>query len=366
MKGILKKRSWLVAVVVLIFAFGTVSVIQAASYMNIRATPGVKILYNGKELTGTTQPYIINDSTYVPLRMLMDNFGDKFIYWDSVGYRVLITDKTSASAEQLAQKDAEIASLKSQINTLNAKVKQLEEDEDDISVGDIKSTLSSYLKDAGDDYFNDDGIKTSSISVSGTASSLNYVIKLDFTNADDYEDLSEASASDIEDLLDDVNSKIEDKIDGTDFEGADITGKLYDNDRPSLYVKYDGDDYTYSWDDVDETTVSELEDSLSEYVVDLMDTYFGDDGISSNVSLSGSTSALAYTIKLDFTGSDHSSLKALSANEIRNFLNAVKSKINHDIDGTRYEGAKITGKLSDNDRSNYNVKYNGSTYTFSW
>ena len=73
-------------------------------------------------------------------------------------------------------------------------------------------------------------------------------MKLDFSDADDYDKLSELDESDIETFLTAVEAEIIDEIDGTDYEDADITGKLVDNDRSSYYVTYDGSDYTYSWD----------------------------------------------------------------------------------------------------------------------
>jgi len=74
---------------------------------NVKAYSGVKIVYNGNELTADKSPYIINDTTYIPLRMLMENFG-KNVFWDSINYRVVIIDGNSEAnlKSQITQKDA--------------------------------------------------------------------------------------------------------------------------------------------------------------------------------------------------------------------------------------------------------------------
>jgi len=119
---------------------------------------------------------------------------------------------------------------------------------DDTSVSDIEDTLNDYFGDAGDDYFGDDGIDVTT-SLDGDEDDLAYTIKLDFDDADDYDDLTEVSTTNIETFLNAVNSRINTEIDDTDYEDADITGKLVDNDDSSYYVKYNGSSYTYSWDD---------------------------------------------------------------------------------------------------------------------
>jgi hypothetical protein len=118
----------------------------------------------------------------------------------------------------------------------------------DTSISDIASTLNKYLSGVGSDYFGDSGIAVT-VSLSGDESDLAYTVKLDFDDAsDDYDDLTDVSENDIESFMEDVESKLSDEIDGTDYEDADITGKVIDNDDSSYYVKYDGSDYTYSWD----------------------------------------------------------------------------------------------------------------------
>jgi len=117
----------------------------------------------------------------------------------------------------------------------------------------------------------------------------------------------------------------------------------------------------------DNISVSDIEDTLNDYFINAGDDYFGDDGIDIKVSMSGNEDKLTYTITIDFSDADYyTNLTKVSTTKIKTFLNAVKSKIYSKIDDTDYENAVITGKLIDNDHSSYYVKYNGSSYTYSW
>ncbi|MDD4802515.1 MAG: stalk domain-containing protein [Syntrophomonas sp.] len=334
----------------------------------VQAYQGIKIVYNGKELTDTTQPYSINNTTFVPLRMLMNNFG-KTVVWDSVNSRVLIVDSTTATEASIKEKDAQIATLQDKIADLQSRINTLNENTSDDDLSDIEDTLDNYFEDAGTDYFDDGGIDVT-LSLSGDEDDLAYTIKLDFSSADDYDDLTEVSQSDLKYFLNAVKSKINSEKDGTDFDDAGLTGKLYDSDHSSYYVKYNGSSYTYSWDEDDEdddTSLSDIEDALSDYFEDAGAKYFDDDSIDVTLSLSGDEDDLAYKIYINFDDADdYDNLTDVSQSKLKSFLNAVKSKIDSKINGTNYEDAGITGKLFDSYTSSYYVKYDGRSYTYSW
>jgi hypothetical protein len=346
--------------VIAIFVFTTFTgsnVYAVSNAKMVTAYQGIKIVYNGQELTDSTQPYVINNTTFVPLRILMNYFG-KAVTWDAVNSRVLITDDTSSLKEQLAQKDAQIKTLQSQITQLNTKIS-----EDDNDLSDIEDTLNNYFEDRADDYFDDDGIDVT-ISLDGDEDDLAYTVKLDFDDADDYSDLTDVSETDLKTFLNAVKSKINSEIEDTDYEDADLTGKLLDNDTSSYYVKYNGSSYTFSWDDTD---LSDIEDTLSDYFGDAGNDYFDDDGIDVTISLDGDEDDLAYTVKLDFDDADdYTDLTDISESNLEDFLDDVKSKINSEIEDTDYEDADISGELKDNDTSSYYVEYSNGSYSFSW
>lgn len=107
----------LAGLIITLMAATSVYAANAKPILNtVKAYSGVKIVYNGNELTGDKSPYIINDTTYIPLRMLMENLG-KTIYWDAMNYRVVVLDTGNEASlkAQIAEKDAKIASLEDTI-----------------------------------------------------------------------------------------------------------------------------------------------------------------------------------------------------------------------------------------------------------
>lgn len=247
-----RKNTSLFLAVVFFIMLGIVQPVGAASSTKtVQAYQGVTIIYNGQQLTDTTPSYIIDGTTYIPLRMLMSNFG-KGVEWNGTNKQVIISDATSGSitgsaSQQIIALQNQIDQLQQTIATLDSRVSTLKGDSsDDASLSDIKSDLNDYFEDAGDDYFGDDGI-TASISLSGDEDDLAYTIKLDFSYADYYSDLTEVSTTDLKDLILAVKSRINSEIDDTYYEDADITGRIYDNDDSDYYVIYDGSSYTFSW-----------------------------------------------------------------------------------------------------------------------
>jgi hypothetical protein len=71
-----KVKTKLSIIVVLVFVFTMVIGATAfgawTSVQKVDAYSGVKVYFNGQEVINPDQPLIINDRTYVPLRMIMD------------------------------------------------------------------------------------------------------------------------------------------------------------------------------------------------------------------------------------------------------------------------------------------------------
>ncbi len=229
------------------------------------------------------------------------------------------------------------------------------------TLSDFQTNLNKFFADAGDDYFDDNGIDCS-INLSGNTVELVYDITLDFDDADEYDRLNQVSQSDIKSMLNIVKAKISSEISGTNYQNAKITGKLSDQDNSKYNIIYNGSSYSYSWDETD--VISEVLDVLEDDFEDAGDYYFSDEGIAFEFKLSGDEDDLAYKIYINFDDADdHDNLKELNKTYVRNLLNKVKTTITDEIDGTDYEDADITGYLYDDDNSSYYVKYNGSSYS---
>lgn len=365
----LKKVGVLMLTMIMIIAMTTGSAVLAASNaITVKAYPGVKIVYNGQTLTDANQPYIINDTTYIPLRMLMNSFG-KMISWDAANRQVTITSGLAES-----QKEAELinlrkknAELENTIKTLNDQLSYQREREDDVSLSDLRSTLNSYFKDAGEEYFDDDRLDFT-FSLRGDEDDLEYTIEADFSDSREYDDLADTRTSDIEDFLDKVESKIESELDRTDYEDADITGELEDADYSRYYVKYNGRTYSYSWeDDGDDINLSSLEKTLRSEFDDAGDKYFDDSRLDFTFSVSGDDDELEFTIRMDFDDSrQYDDLEDINSFDVRSFIGAVKTEISSEIRGTSYKDADINGKLIDNDNSRLYIEYEDGRFEFSF
>jgi len=388
------KRGLLVALAsILIVVFGAVSVYGAPNISTVvQAYKGVKIVYNGTTLTSEAEPFIINNTTYVPIRMLMNQFG-KDISWDAQNQQVIIKN----SADEI-NKDKQIEDLKNQVTALNAKIKGLEtalgnadttirtidealnkyqktsstvtvppnsDIKPNTTLGDLQTNLNKFFKDAGYEYFNDDGIAFY-INLGGNPVDLVYEISLDFDNAYDYDRLNQVNQTKIKSLLNIVNAKIKSEAYGTDYQDAKITGKLIDQDNSSYYVRYNGSTYTFSWDESDDV-ISETTRYLKNYFKDKGDVYFSDRNIKFDISLSGDKNKLSYKIYINFDNSkNYDDLSEISKSYVRNYLNQVKSVISSQTSNTNFKNAEITGYLYYDYDSSYYVKYNGSSYTFSY
>lgn len=322
----------------------------AASWTSVKkvdAYSGVKIFYNGEQLADSTQPFIINDTTYVPLRLIMETLGNA-IYWDAENYRVMMTGTTSS---QLAAKDVEIAALKAQITKLEKELAELEGG----SLGSIEDILSDYFEDAGYDYFDDSRIDVI-FTLDGDEDDIAYTINLDFGSARYYDDLSDLDENDIEDFLDDVESEINKNIKGTNFKNADLTGKLVDYDNSKLYVKFNGRSYTYNWSS--SGSLGEIEDILNDEFEGEGKYYFGDKKLGISISLTGNKSLINCYIDIDGDLTDYTKSK------IKDFIYDVEEVIEDEIGGTSFKSAEVNITLEDEEDNK--VVYNGSTFKYNW
>jgi len=260
-----KKRVFLGVAVALVFLFGILSIAYADSVaQTIQAYTGVRIIYNNQELIDERPAYIINSSTYIPLKMLMDNF-DKSISYEQSTNRVIIKDKVdTASVQEIAELNNTISSLKAQlsklqsenstltgqnteltsenkaltskITTLNNRISALQDDDDELS--DIEDDLQDDYDDAGEDYLGDDEIGVY-ISISGDEDDVELEVFLDFSSSDDNDDMEDLSYTTVKSLLKRIYDDLEDELDDSDdYDKADLEAFMTDDEGNEL--EYDG------------------------------------------------------------------------------------------------------------------------------
>jgi hypothetical protein len=192
----------------------------------------VKVTYNGQLVPTDIEPFLINGTTYIPLRMMAGVFN-KNVSWDGKTYTVSVTDKedtriASLQAE-IAQKDARIAELEKKLQEAEDELAQSDEDDED----DVDDRIDE-LEDDLNDYYGEYQDLEWSIYLSGDEDSIDVDIEIDLDEyQDEYDDLSD---SDIEDLVEDVCSDIWDE-----FEDADIDGVILDSSDDDELHDFSGD-----------------------------------------------------------------------------------------------------------------------------
>ena len=240
-----KKRKKLVAlVIILTMMLSLFSVAYAkGTHQTLTAWFGdIKIVANGKQVISDFKPFMVNDTTYVPLRTLSEALG-KTVGWDGNTLTVSITDKPDPTDvilwQQLYEKDKKINELEKKIALLESEI----EDNKSIDLDDLEDDLIDDYEEYEDIEFD--------IFLDGDEDDIEVEIYVDLDEYDDeWDDLKH---SDIEDYLQEI---VDDILD--EFEDADITGFIEDEDS--------GDEL------LDFTVSSKGNVKISyEYVVDLDD-----------------------------------------------------------------------------------------------
>lgn len=189
---------------------------------NVQATyNNVKVKHNGYEVPTTTEPFIVNGTTYIPIRMMADVFN-KNIDWDQATYTVSVTDRDdptfSTLKSQLASKDATIADLE----------RELRDAKDDLAKKNDKNSYKDDLDDLEDkiqEKYGDWEDIDWDITLYGDEDDIE--ITIEFSMDDDEDLFEELDEDDLEDFV----TKICKMVWNDDtFEDADITGTITDSD----------------------------------------------------------------------------------------------------------------------------------------
>lgn len=268
----MKRRFTLITLVLLLVAAVAIPPVQAASLEKmLKANYGVQILYNNQVLTSTNQPFIVDGTTYVPLRMLMDSFGDKQIAWDNTARRVLISSSTSQVEtmymQQIASRNAQITELQNKVKTLEAQLAA--KSTSDVDLDDLEGDLN-------DDYEDFEDLDLS-ITLSGDEDKITLKVSIDETDWDTL------TASEKEDFLQDVCDDI-----WREAEDADISGTVKDGTKTLDSFSVEADD-DVSLSDID---LDDLEDQINDDYEDYENLNFG-------FKLSGDADDITVNVDID-------------------------------------------------------------------
>lgn len=127
-----------IAVLIFSLALGAIAFADD-NFQTLKAWFGNLSIYRNNQLVQlSAKPFIVDGTTYVPLRAMSELFN-KEVGWDGVNYRIDLNDRPDENIVYMTQ---QLYSAQLEIQTLQAKIKQLEESEG--KKGSLKD-LKSYL-----------------------------------------------------------------------------------------------------------------------------------------------------------------------------------------------------------------------------
>lgn len=331
-----KFRITIVASLLMILAFSSLGY-AAKSKKVLEAWYGtINIIYNGRNVTQEIEPFVANDTSYIPLRAIANMF-DKDVQWNSQTFTATINDKSDINLNQLQNqiliKDIEISELK-------RKVQNLEKDLDDDRKGN--KSIKTLEKDLNYDYDRYENIDFDiTLKSSNKDKDIEVRIEVDLSkNKSKWNNLSSRKKEDfIKDISDDIHYE---------FSKADIKGYIRDTDgRKNLLtfntksngrVVIDDEDDRYRDKDRNrDTSLRDLEKDLDNAYYD----YFKK--VPVEVTLKGDSDDVRYYVNVEYD-SYKKEWNKLSNSEIKKLM----GKIYDDIDD-EWRRASIEGFVYDKD-----------------
>lgn len=323
MKIVSKKKVALITTTVLVLSLIFTSVVFADNlFKNLKAWYGdIKIFSNNQQVQMDVKPFIVDGTTYVPLRAL-SNILNKNVGWDQANLRIDITDKPDPNAANMAYLSSQLVEKQTKINELEAKVKQLE---------DELAKASKYSLDDMENYLNKEYGKYEKIEfdidLRGDEDDIEVRIYVDLD--DYYNKWYSLSSSKIESFIEYIVDDILDEFKNADVEGfiedSSIDDELVDfyfNARKKLVVDIKDDSYS-----------GDLED-LEDY---LNDNHYRYNGIYFEIQLTGDEDDIRVYITADDDDLDY-----LKSSQIKDYLEILYDEITYD-----FPYAEIDGYIED-------------------
>lgn len=276
MKKISIKLIIVLTAVASLFFISTVYAAEASRML--QAWFGVKIVYNNQEIsTSTVQPFIVDGTTYVPLRLVTTSFN-KDISWDAAANQVTIVDKPNttevALRNEIIVKDATIAKLRADLD--KAKAGDDDDDDDDTDLDDLEDNLN-------DDY-GDYKSKDIEISLSGDEDDIDVVVEI---SSSDWSALSSTYKTT---LLENICADIRDE-----YDDAEIIGYVKSSSGSTKYAYF----YYNTGNKISMNSNKDIIDLEKELNDDYSD-YFEDEDVPLYITLGGTTSSPKFYINIDY------------------------------------------------------------------
>ncbi|MFB5760065.1 stalk domain-containing protein [Paenibacillus medicaginis] len=304
----------------------------------------IAIVYNGNTVPSdaSTEPFMINGTTYLPLRMVGTAL-DKKITWDGNNKRVVIEDNQApvdpstitALNNQINTLNQQVATAKSEAATKDATIAQLQKDKealqkqiDDNKKNNSSTSLGDLEDDLNDDYGNYESTK-SEIVLSGNSDKLTLRVNVSKTG---WNKLSSSKKTNlIQDMVDDIRKTYKD---------ATISGSVRDDDGGStladITVRSSG---TASLSEKSSgVDISDLED-------DIQDDFSNWKNVKFDIKLTGDEDKV--TVKVYVNKDDWNSLSSSHRSDFKDgIVEAIDNEYSDaDINGTIYDKSDNNSRL---------------------
>ena len=202
MKKNYKKMSVVVAVMIFVISITSIS-LAAPTAKNLKAYyNNIRVFRNGSQVSISTQPFIVDGTTYVPLRAISELL-EKDVTWDQSTYTVGINDKPGSSSTELYN---QIYNYQLQISQLESKIKDLEsklDKKEESSSMTIKELQKQLNKDYGT-------YKKIDFDIDLTEKKSSITVKIYFDDEKFYDLDDKYIESFVEDIVDDITDEFED------------------------------------------------------------------------------------------------------------------------------------------------------------
>lgn len=326
--------------IILILTFLIISTASAAgTWQTLNVVSGARIIYNGQDVTGYTQPFIYKDITYVPVRLMTEAFG-KEVAWDEASFRVFINDKNSSTEtalrNELTSSRIKVAELERQIEELTKK---------HTGVADLSGTQSRLNSNYGK-------YENVNFDYSLIGDTYHITVTVRVTSGD----WTTISSTNQKTFLQDVCRTIT-----RDFANATIDGtvKKGSTELADFEVNASG---SYSMrNKTDAKDLDDIEDDLEDKFEDAGDDYFDDDDIRVSISISGDEDDLKIVINFDMRNSNDD-FDELDDDDMDTFAEELYDEIKEEIVATDYEDADITIEIEDKSDEGIPYRYDDDDF----
>lgn len=323
MKKIINKKV-IIPIIILVLTLSLVSVgFAAGEFKSLKAWFGdIKIFVNQQQVQLDVKPFIVNGTTYVPLRALSDIFN-KDVSWDGTNKRIDINDNPDESVNYMMNL---ITSKQNEINELKAKNAELEKQlaEQKTSSNYTLTDLEKYLNKQHGTYKKVEF----DIYLSGNKNDID--VKIDVDLDDYYSKWNSLSSSDIKSFVQDIVDDIK-----HDFKDADVDGYIRDSSRSKKLVDF----YVSSRGSlvIDSNYSSSSSYDLSDLESDLNYYYDRYESVNFDIKLSGNKDSIRVYVEVD-----EYDWSRLSKSDRESYLEKLYDDINYE-----YPYAEVYGYVDD-------------------